>query len=295
MGERIRYRGRDFGDAEIEALRRLIADNPGLSRRRLSQVVCQLWGWRQANGQLCDMVCRGLLLKLHREGQLELPPKRREPANPLALGRRRKPSRIEVDQTPIVVCLRELGPLQIRQVRRTALEALHGSLIEYHHPLGYTQPVGEHLKYLVFAADRPVGCLAFSSAARHLGPRDRFIGWTASQRRASIHLLAYNTRFLIPDWVRVPHLASHLVGRIARRICSDWQSLYHHPIYLLETFTDPQRSPGTCYRAANWLYVGLTTGRGKADQTNRPNRSLKAVWVYPLTKDFRKRLCAQPA
>jgi hypothetical protein len=180
----------------------------------------------------------------------------------------------------------------VQQVRRTPLEALYGSLIEHHHYLGYTHPVGENLKYLAFAADRVVGCLAFSSAPRHLAPRDRFVGWSAAQRKAGIRLIGYNTRFLIPSWVRVPHLASHLLGRIGRRISSDWQQIYRHPVYLLETFIDPERFGGTCYRAANWIYTGLTTGRGKDDQTHRPNRSLKAVWVLPLRADFRALLAA---
>jgi hypothetical protein len=138
-----------------------------------------------------------------------------------------------------------------------------------------------------------MACLAWSSAPRHLGPRDRFIGWSAPQRRAQIHLLAYNTRFLILPWARVPHLASHLLGRVARRISDDWQRLYQHPIYLLETFIEPARFRGTCYRAANWLCLGLTTGRGKDDLTHQPNRSLKELWVQPLGRSFRERLCRE--
>jgi hypothetical protein len=187
--------------------------------------------------------------------------------------------------------LAQLGALEIHLVRRTAAEKLFGSLMEAHHYLGYTRPVGEHLKYLIYAQGQPVAALAWSSAPRHLGARDRFIGWSASQRRAQLHLLAYNTRFLILPWVKVPHLASHLLARVAGRIAADWQALYEHPVYLLETFIDPERFAGTCYRAANWLYLGLTTGRGKDDQTNRPNRSLKQLWAYPLRPDFRRRLC----
>jgi hypothetical protein len=152
--------------------------------------------------------------------------------------------------------------------------------------------VGEQLKYLVFCRGRPIAAFGFSSAPRHLGPRDRFIGWTEAQRRAAIHLIATNLRFLILPWVRVPHLASHLLARLARRISYDWQNLYQHPLYFLESFVDTARFRGTCYRAAGWLYLGLTTGRGKNDQTGKPNRSLKAVWGYPLEADFRRHLCA---
>ena len=285
------YRGRGFDAGEIEFIRQLIAAHPGLSRRRLSAKLCAAWNWVQPNGQPRDMVARSLMLALHRAGHIHLPAQRFCPPNNAA--RHGPPARPAALADPPLECsLAQLGPLEIRQVRRTPEEKLFGSLMQGHHYLGYTQPVGEHLKYLVWAQDRPVACLAWSSAPRHLGSRDRFIGWSAPQRRAHLHLLAYNTRFLILPWVKVPHLASHLLARVARRIAADWQALYAHPVYLLETFIDPQRFRGTCYRAANWLYLGLTTGRGKDDQTNRPNRSLKQLWVYPLRPNFRRQLGA---
>jgi hypothetical protein len=163
--------------------------------------------------------------------------------------------------------------------------------MEAHHYLSYTQPVGEHLKHLVYARGTPIACLAWSSAPRHLAPRDRFIGWSKEERKAGIGGVAYNTRFLILPWTKVPHLASHLLARVAPVVSTDWQKLYQHPIYLLETFIDPGRFRGTCYRAANWIFLGQSTGRGKADLTHRANRSLKELWVYPLTRDFRQRLC----
>ena len=175
-------------------------------------------------------------------------------------------------------------------MRRTPEEALFNSLLQQHHYLGYSQPVGEHLKYLVYAQGRPIGCVAWSSAPRHLGSRDRFIGWSAQARLANIRLLAYNTRFLILPWVTVAHLASHILGRMARMLSLDWQRLYAHPIYFIETFIDPQRFAGTCYRAANWTLLGLTTGRGKDAPTRAANRSIKQVLGYPLVKDFRQRL-----
>jgi len=291
MGGVLRYRGRQFGPEQIAFLRQLIRDNPTCSRRRLSAMVCEAWNWRQPNGQLCDMICRSLMLQLERQGQLTLPARKCNPNNPLA-AKRPKPPRVEVDQSPIDGRLRELGRLEIRQVRRSRWEGLWGSLIEHYHYLGYCHPVGEQLKYLVFRADRPIAAFGFSSAPRHLGPRDRFIGWSPLQRRANIHLIATNTRFLILPWVSVPHLASHLLARIARRVPLDWQQIYHHRIYFLETFVDTERFSGTCYRAANWRYLGLTTGRGKDDQTHTPNRSIKAVWGYTLAKDFRRYLCA---
>jgi hypothetical protein len=197
---------------------------------------------------------------------------------------------VVIDATPVRTNLRDLGALELRQVRRSADERLFGGLIAEHHYLGYTQPVGEHLKYLVYAGERPVACFAWSSAPRHLGPRDRFIGWPAATRRRNLRLVVYNSRFLILPWVKVPHLASHLLGRMARLLPAEWARVYGHPVYFAETFTDPARFRGTCYRAANWIWLGQTTGRGKADLLHRANRPVKDVWGYPLVKDFRERL-----
>ncbi len=283
-----RYRGRTVTAAEVVFIRQLIAAHPGASRRRLSYKLCEAWEWNQANGAPRDMVCRGLLLMLNRIGAIELPPVRFTPRNPLA--RRERPQPVRLDETPITSPLREMGPIEFQLVRRTAEEPLFNSLMEQYHYLGYEQPVGEHLKYLVWAMGRPVACVAWSSAPRHLGPRDRFIGWGQDTRRRNIRFLAYNTRFLILPWVTVDHLASHILGRMARRISEDWQRVYAHPIYMLETFVDPARFRGTCYRAANWILLGRTTGRGKNDLTHQPNRPIKEVLGYPLTRRFRQLL-----
>lgn len=185
-----------------------------------------------------------------------------------------------------------VGRLDWVQVRRSAQEPLFNALLHAHHYLGYTQPVGEQLKYLVYAGERPVACFAWSSAPRHLGPRDRFIGWSPAQRRANLRFVAYNPRFLILPWVAVRQLASHLLGRMVRRLSADWEQLYGHPVYFAETFVDAERFRGTCYRAANWMYLGTTTGRGKDDRTHRPNRSRKDVLGYALIPQFRERLAA---
>jgi hypothetical protein len=198
-----------------------------------------------------------------------------------------------VQQAPIDAALSELEPLRLCQVRRTAAEKLYNSLIEQYHYLGYCHPVGEQLKYIVYSGHDPIACLAWSSAPRHIGCRDRYIGWSQQLRKERMHLLAYNTRFLILPWVRVKHLASHILGRMARVVSTDWQAAYNHPICYLETFVDKERFAGTCYKAANWIYLGDTTGRGKNDQTHRPNRTIKAVWGYPLSKQFRRRLGVQ--
>ena len=283
------YRHRVITDDDVVFIRRLIAEHPGASRRVLSRKLCEAWNWVQANGSPRDMVCRGLMLMLHREGLIELPPVRFVPRNPLA--QRSQVALVTVDEAPLLMSLAELGEIVLRQVRRTPEEGLFNSLVQQHHYLGYAQPVGEHLKYLAYARGRPIACVAWSSAPRHLGSRDRHIGWSARARLANIGLLAYNTRFLILPWVKVPHLASHLLGRVARRLSGDWQHLYGHPILFLETFVDPQRFRGTCYRAANWVHLGVTTGRGKDAPSHQANRSIKNVLGLPLVKDFRQRLC----
>lgn len=281
----LRYRGRNISDEDILYIRELIAAHPGASRRTLSTKLCEAWQWRQANGALRDMVCRGLLLMLDRADRITLPPVAYVRHNPLAT--RHRPSAVLIDTTLLEDRLRDLQPLEFHPVRRTADEPLFNSLMEQHHYLGYEQPVGEHLKYLVWAHGRPIACLAWSSAPRHLASRDHYIGWSAEARRRNIRFLAYNTRFLILPWVRVEHLASHILGRMAARISEDWQRMYGHPIYFLETFVDPERFRGTCYRAANWLQLGRTTGRGKQSNSYVPNRSIKDVLGYPLTPKFR--------
>jgi hypothetical protein len=285
MSFEARYRGRVITSEDIAFIRQLVSENPLASRRALSAKLCEAWQWRQANGALRDMVCRGLLLMLQRAGQIELPKVRFQPPNPFT--RRESPMPMLIDTTPITGALRQIQPVQFEQVRRTADEPLFNSLMEQYHYLAYEQPVGEHLKYLVWAQGRPIACLAWSSAPRHLGSRDRYIGWSAEARRRNIRFIAYNTRFLILPWVRIPHLASHILGKMTNALSSDWESLYGHPIYFAETFIDPVRFRGTCYRAANWVLLGRTTGRGKDDQTHQPNRSIKEVLGYALTPRFR--------
>ncbi len=285
----LRYRGREVTAEDVAFIRELIASKPQASRRALSIELCQAWGWVQSNGALRDAVCRGLLLALHRSGHIELPaPKIKKRVEAF---KRLRPEPVTIDMTP-ETSLKGLGPIELRQVRRSEEEGLVNSLIEYHHYLGYRQPVGEHLKYLVKARGRPIGCFCWSSAPRHLAPRDAHIGWSKEARQKGIRFVAYQTRFLILPWVRVPHLASHLLGRMSAQLSDDWHQVYSHPIYFTETFVDPERNRGTCYRAANWTELGLTKGRGKDDLTKQQNRSLKLLFGYPLVRDFRERLCA---
>jgi hypothetical protein len=284
----LQYRGRPITAADVHFIRELIATYPTDSRRALSHRLCAAWDWRQSNGAPRDMVCRGLMLALWRAGHIELPAVRRRPPNPLTV--RARPQPIAVDTSPIHGSLRDLLPLSFRQVRRTPEEALFNSLLQNHHYLGYTQPVGEQLKFIVYAGTRPVALFAWSSAARHLGPRDRYLGWSAQARRHNIRGVAYNTRFLVLPWVQIPHLASHLLARMTRMLSAEWEAVYGHPVHFAETFIDTERFRGTCYRAANWVLLGRTQGRGKDDLTHRPNRSLKDVLGRALTEDFRKQL-----
>jgi hypothetical protein len=284
----LQYRGRPITAADVHFIRELIAAHPTDSRRALSHRLCAAWDWRQSNGAPRDMVCRGLMLALWRAGHIELPAVRRRPPNPLTV--RARPQPITVDTSPIHGSLRDLPALSFRQVRRTPEEALFNSLLQNHHYLGYTQPVGEQLKFIVYAGTRPVALFAWSSAARHLGPRDRYLGWSAQARRHNIRGVAYNTRFLVLPWVQVPHLASHLLGRMTRMLSAEWEAVYGHPVHFAETFIDTERFRGTCYRAANWVRLGRTQGRGKDDLTHRPNRSLKDVLGLALTEDFREQL-----
>jgi hypothetical protein len=287
------FRGRQIRAADVTFLREFISQNPSLSRRRLSVKVCQAWNWVQPNGQPRDMVCRGLMLALHRAGHIELPAKRHSPVNN-AIAHRRVSEVESYDTTLIEGSLGSLGPLELRLVRRAEGEKLFAHLLSRYHYLGYSRPVGEHLKYLVLAGARPIGCVGWSSAPRQLDLRDQFVGAPKQAYRHNLHLIAYNTRYLILPWVKVPHLASHLLGRIVRRISADWQALYHHPIHLLESFVDIQRFRGTCYRAANWTCVGRSVGRGTKSKSRQPTCSIKELWVYPLGKLFGHRLLQRP-
>lgn len=292
MDVKLRYRGRAVTAQDVAFIRSLIDEHPGASRRALSKALCKRWGWVQPNGQLRDMVCRSLMLALHRAGHIELPPVRcRVPNNVVA---HRRPATFPEDATPLRCRLAELKPLTVREVRGTPEEARFGALLEAHHYLGYRRPVGEQLKYLYCAQGRPIACFAWSSAPRHLGPRDRFIGWSAQARRHNLRFIAYNTRFLVLPWVEVANLASHLLGDMARRLCADWERHYGHPVVYLESFVDPGRYRGTCYRAANWRFLGLTTGRGKDAPSHRPTRPPKEVLGLPLHRHFRRLLSHMP-
>jgi hypothetical protein len=285
----ITYRRRSVSKQDIKAINEVIEAHPGKSRRFISQEVCRAWDWRQSNGVLKDMVCRSLLLILESKGLIKLPARKFTPPNPLA--NRKKPTWVEVDQTPIQGPLGDLLPIKLVSIRKTGFEKIFNGLVSEHHYLGYTQPVGEHLKYIAYSNDRPIACLAWGSAPWYIGARDRFIGWSKTIRENNLHLIANNLRFLILPWVQVSCLASYLLALNRHCLSQDWQGLYGHPVYLLESFVDTERYRATCYKADNWICVGQTTGQGKLSKSRQPLLSKKAVYVYPLTKNFRRELC----
>jgi hypothetical protein len=283
------YRKRVITQDDISFIGKVIEELWNEGRTAISRRLCEVWDWRQTNGYLKDGVCRGLLLLLEQDQYITLPP--RLSTNNNSGKRKNSQATLDFHPAPITGALRDLAPISLRQVRRTPEEKLFNTLIGQYHYLGYTQPVGEHLKYLVYTGDRLLACFTFSSAPYAIDCRDTFLGWSPEARERNRHLLAYNSRFLILPWVTIPHLASHLLGRIAKSISEDWQRLYDHPILWLETFVDTERFAGTCYRAANWTLLGLTSGRGKYNKTQKQLTSIKAMYSYPLSRDYRQRLC----
>ncbi len=282
--------GRELGAEQIGLIRDLPAEHPQWCRTRLSQELCRRWEWRNAQGRIKDMACRTLLLKLERTGLIQLP-KRRGPS-PNGARNRHVPLVTHVTD-PIHGALGELRPLRVNVVEPGSAElGLFNCLLARYHYLGHRNTVGENIRYLARdCRGRVVGCALFGSAAWKCAARDGWIGWERGAREKNLGLLTNNTRFLVLPWVNVPHLASHLLGIIARRIRSDWQAKYGHPVHALETFVD-QRFRGTCYRAANWVRLGETTGRTRNDREGRIRASVKDVYLYPLIAKFRRELCA---
>lgn len=274
---------------EIAFIRGLMAEHPSWGRTRLSEELCRCWNWRNAQGNMKDMAARTLLLKLERRGFVELPARQRPSTNHL----RNRDALAEVPgDEPIHGSLSDLQPLSVSLVEpRSDDLRLFKSLLAYHHYLGHRNTVGENLRYLIRDRHaRPVACLLFGSAAWKCADRDAFLGWDRATRERHLGRLTNNTRFLILPWVAVPHLASHVLGLVSRRIRADWQVKYGHPVYALETFVDCSRFKGTCYRAANWLPVGQTRGRTRNDREHRIEAPVKDVYLYPLVKDLREAL-----
>lgn len=281
--------GRCVGPVELARIRGWLTAHPDWNRTRLSRELCAAWDWRNGAGRLKDMACRSLLLKLEARGRILLPPRQRPSVN----GRRnRSASEVAHEASPIQGSLSDLRPLELSPVGEGSREAdLFGFLLARHHYLGHRNCVGENLKYLVRErAGRPVACLLFGSVAWQCRPRDAFIGWKPEQRRRQLHRLANNTRFLILPWIKVRFLATHVLGAACARLSADWRCKYGHGIELLETFVQEDRFAGTSYRAAGWIPVGATTGRGRNHPEHTARVPVKEVWLKPLSRDFRGRL-----
>lgn len=294
MTENELIQGRLIWPADLAQVRDLLAVHPDWSRYRLSRELARLWDWRSASGQLKDMAARTLLLKLEQRGWIALPARRR--ASPNRMRHKRTPAlAVALNQEPLQAPLSDLRPLSLTEVSSGAAaeRVLFEALLHRYHYRSHRGPVGENLQYLVRErAGRPVACLLFGAAAWQCADRDRYIGWDGATRAASLHLVANNARFLILPWVQVPGLASHVLGRVSRRVGSDWQRKYGHRIYLLETFVETERFAGTCYRAANWLRVGQTKGRTRQDSPDGKWQQVarKDIFLYPLAARFAERL-----
>jgi hypothetical protein len=291
MNETRIVQGRKVETADIERIHQLLVENPTWSRRRLSQALAAEWDWRNGCGQLKDMAARSLLIKLHERGSIQLPPRRQRPTNRMVRGRSR--SARQWDTTPVTGTLRNVGRLTILQVRTgdMASEECAAALAQFHY-LGWGGAVGENLTYAVRnEAGRLLSCIVFGSAAWKCAARDALIGWTSEKRQRHLHRITNNTRFLILPFVRIPHLASWIFGQILRRLSADWHTKYGHRVVLVETFVDRERFAGTCYKAANWICAGATSGRSRQDRVHSLRVPVKDVYVYPLDRRFRQELC----
>ncbi len=277
------FRVTQITEDNIQAVKQLIADHPSWGRRRLSQELCRLWNWYSPAGQMKDMACRDLLLKLEQQGQIVLPRRKSE-----AFIRGGHISIIQAphDTTDITGKLADLIPLQVEVVEagHPSWELFKYLLFRYHY-LSFSGTVGENMKYLILDNERrQLACLLFGSAAWSCAARDDFIGWDQDTRISHLPYITNNTRFLILPWVRVPHLASHILSIVTRRIQGDWRNKYGHGLLLLETFVEVDRFRGTCYKAANWHCVGLTKGRSRNDRYTSLHVPAKAVYLYSLAK-----------
>jgi len=271
----------------------LIHENPGWNRTVLSKKLCEAWDWKSPLGQIKDISCRDLLRSLDRKGLIQLPAAQRWPRAAGGVGAD-KVAMLEREAKPVDAKLREVSPLQIRIVTAGEDMRLFKSYIRHYHYLGFDRSIGEGIKYIVNSNGGDVlACLMFGSSAWSCRARDEYIGWDAAQRKDGLRFVTNNVRYLILPGINIPHLASHILGAIARRISDDWQAKYGHKIYLLETFVECGRFKATCYRAANWIRVGKTAGMGRNCKTAVGELPEKDIYVYPLAADFREALAGQ--
>ncbi|MEA3546712.1 MAG: DUF4338 domain-containing protein [Thermodesulfobacteriota bacterium] len=282
--------GRQLTADDLFTIRNLITTHPDWHRTRISQELCRRWRWMNDKGRLKDIAARSLLRKLDSMGLIELPAPVRSANNEF----RNQSVVLELSsqETTAIECrLSELQPLRIHRVKSPEDTLLFRGLLQQHHYLGYTGPVGENIQYLIHDHQNSLlGCMLYGAAAWQVADRDQFIGWDEVARKRGLSRIANNMRFLILPWVRVPHLASHLLAATRRRLSKDWQEKYGHTILLLETFVEQDRFAGTCYQADNWIRVGKTRGRSRNHNSGDPTVPVKSVWLYPLCREFRQEL-----
>jgi hypothetical protein len=281
------YCGRIFTAEEMDLLRRLIASRPAKTRAQLSRDACDVLGWHKPDGQRKDMSCRVAMLRMESDGLLLLPPPLKGNGNGHRRPRLTAASDPQETLTTPVGCL---GELEFCCVETRKDSSLWNELIERHHYLGYHPLPGAQIRYLISSGPHLLAAVGFSASAWKVAPRDQFIGWTPEQRRDHLQRVVNNSRFLIMPWIQSRNLASHLLARLARRLPQDWERRYGYSPVLLETFVEHDRFRGTCYRAANWIHVGKTQGRGKLDRYNRFAVPIKDIFLFPLCRAFRQRL-----
>lgn len=280
-----RYCGRDFSAEELTAIRALIVANPGATRAELSRLTCQALHWYKADGGLKEMSCRVVMLRMQDDGLIQLPaPRGKRPESRLELTPRTAP------QALIAQPANAFAPLQFCPVVRRAHSRLWNEYIHRYHYLGYKTLPGAQLRYFVTSGETILALLGFGASAWQAAPRDAYIGWRHDQRQQHLHRVVNNARLLILPWIQSKNLASMILGMAARRLPADWEARYHYRPVLLETFVDKARFVGTAYKAANWVYVGETKGRGKLGPSGKQSVPVKDLWLYPLTKDFRSLL-----
>lgn len=288
-----RYCGRNFSAQDIQLIRELINDSPRSTRTQLSRQVCQRINWHKPNGQPKEMSCRVAMLRMAADGLITLPAVSARAAN---FGSNRAPTPgPATDPRPAITCpVDQLPPLQFLPVTSDNREhsRLWNEYIQRYHYLGYTKLSGAQMRYFVAIEEQFLALLSFGASAWHLAPRDQFIGWSHAQREQRRHLVINNARFLILPWVSCKGLASKILGHMARRLPQDWQHRYGYRPVLMETFVQTPRYRGTCYKAANWVRVGQTSGRGKLDVTHQHAVPVKDIWLYPLNRAFRQLLTA---
>jgi hypothetical protein len=285
----MRYCGREFSESELQRIRQIIAEDPQRTRTDISRLLCRAFNWYKPNGGLKEMSCRVVLLRMEKDGLIRLPPPRTKNGNGTRYSRRTAAAEPSL---PIVVDSRAFAELHLDVVATRKESALWNEYIARYHYLGYNALPGAQLRYLIRFQGQELACLGFGASAWKVAPRDRFIGWTPEQRKRNLHFVVNNARFLILPWVDSPNLASKILSLATKKLPEDWQERYGYRPVLLETFVQSDRFQGTCYKAANWIHIGITQGRGKLDVKKQYAVPKKDIWLYPLTQDFGKTLCS---